>query len=303
MSTIIICLICVALAFGVEYFERRHMRLFKLKAEHQSGENVGFAVDQVYYGGKAKDKSEAERLRTRKIKYVFWALIIFLGVASIVFVNFKDQWLGEWKSFFSSENKVEVKAPITKADDYSLSVWDYLAAQFSYEKAYRYYGIKKVLAYREVLAECQKLEEELKQEAKDSNEVENFLKSARLKECKAELDIAQQNLQNFDVFMYDWKLYLKLNWLILALLLIGGADLYFTLKGDKKNKGDKAENIWSDCCAVLSIIVAFVGVFWPFILWVHEYQCGMIFTFKDVIGIILTVWCFVFFVEHASELD
>ena len=102
------------------------MRLFKLKAEHQSGENVGFAVDQVYYGGKAKDKSEAERLRTRKIKYVFWALIIFLGVASIVFVNFKDQWLGEWKSFFSSENKVEVKAPITKADDYSLSVWDYL---------------------------------------------------------------------------------------------------------------------------------------------------------------------------------
>ena len=140
MSTIIICLICAALMFGVEYFGRRHMRLFKLKAEHQSGENVGFAVDQVYYGGKAKDKSEAERLRTRKIKYVLWALIVFFGAASIVFVNFKDQWLGEWKSFFSSENKVEVKAPITKADDYSLSVWDYLTAQFSYENALEYFG-------------------------------------------------------------------------------------------------------------------------------------------------------------------
>ncbi len=274
------------------------MRLFKLKAESQSGEDIASAVDQVYYGGKESDKSEAERLRTRKIKYVLWALIIFLGVASIVFVNFKDQWLGEWKSFFSSENKVEVKAPITKADDYSLSVWDYLAAQFSYEKAYRYYGIKKVLAYREVLAECQKLEEELKQEAKDSNEVENFLKRARLKECKAELDIAQQNLQNFDVFMYDWKLYLKLNWLILALLLIGGADLYFTLKGDKKNKGDEAKDTWRDFFSVLSLIGAIIGVFWPAVLVLCEYQCGIIFAFKDVVGIILVIWCFYFWLEN-----
>ena len=298
MDVFIICLICAALVFGVEYFGRRHMRLFKLKAESQSGEDIASAVDQVYYGGKESDKSEAERLRTRKIKYVLWALIIFLGVASIVFVNFKDQWLGEWKSFFSSENKVEVKAPITKADDYSLSVWDYLAAQFSYEKAYRYYGIKKVLAYREVLAECQKLEEELKQEAKDSNEVENFLKSARLKECKAELDIAQQNLQNFDVFMYDWKLYLKLNWLILALLLIGGADLYFTLKGDKKNKGDEAEDTWRDFFSVLSLIGAIIGVFWPAVLVLCEYQCGIIFAFKDVVGIILVIWCFYFWLEN-----
>ena len=298
MDVFIICLICAALVFGVEYFGRRHMRLFKLKAESQSGEDIASAVDQVYYGGKESDKSEAERLRTRKIKYVLWALIIFLGVASIVFVNFKDQWLGEWKSFFSSENKVEVKAPITKADDYSLSVWDYLAAQFSYEKAYRYYGIKKVLAYREVLAECQKLEEELKQEAKDSNEVENFLKSARLKECKAELDIAQQNLQNFDVFMYDWKLYLKLNWLILALLLIGGADLYFTLKGDKKNKGDEAKDTWRDFFSVLSLIGAIIGVFWPAVLVLCEYQCGIIFAFKDVVGIILVIWCFYFWLEN-----
>ena len=303
MDVFIICLICAALMFGVEYFGRRHMRLFKLKAESQSGEDIASAVDQVYYGGKESDKSEAERLRTRKIKYVLWALIIFLGVASIVFVNFKDQWLGEWKSFFSSENKVEVKAPITKADDYSLSVWDYLTAQFSYEKALEYYGAKRIAEVRDAEAEYKKCEEALKQAQKESDSVKMLSCRTRLNEAEAGLSEARADLATYDNFMHDWKLYLKLNWLILALLLIGGADLYFTLKGDKKNKGDKAENIWSDCCAVLSIIVAFVGVFWPFILWVHEYQCGMIFTFKDVIGIILTVWCFVFFVEHASELD
>ena len=303
MSTIIICLICAALMFGVEYFGRRHMRLFKLKAESQGGENIVSAVDQVYYGGKESDKSEAERLRTRKIKYVLWALIVFFGAASIVFVNFKDQWLGEWKSFFSSENKVEVKAPITKADDYSLSVWDYLTAQFSYEKALEYYGAKRIAAVKDAEAEYKKCEEALKQAQKESDSVKMLSCRTRLNEAEAGLSEARADLATYDKFMHDWKLYLKLNWLILALLLIGGADLYFTLKGDKKNKGDKAENIWSDCCTVLSIIVAFVGVFWPFILWLGGYQCENIFTFKDVIGIILTVWCFVFFVEHASELD
>ena len=279
------------------------MRLFKLKAESQGGENIVSAVDQVYYGGKESDKSEAERLRTRKIKYVLWALIVFFGAASIVFVNFKDQWLGEWKSFFSSENKVEVKAPITKADDYSLSVWDYLTAQFSYEKALEYYGAKRIAAVKDAEAEYKKCEEALKQAQKESDSVKMLSCRTRLNEAEAGLSEARADLATYDKFMHDWKLYLKLNWLILALLLVGGADLYFTLKGDKKNKGDKAENIWSDCCTVLSIIVAFVGVFWPFILWLGGYQCENIFTFKDVIGIILTVWCFVFFVEHASELD
>ena len=62
MSTIIICLVCVALLFGVEYFERRHMRLFKLKAEHQSGEDIATAVEQVYYGGKESDFSHEKAL-------------------------------------------------------------------------------------------------------------------------------------------------------------------------------------------------------------------------------------------------
>ena len=298
MDVFIICLICAALMFGVEYFGRRHMRLFKLKAEHQSGENVGFAVDQVYYGGKAKDKSEAERLRTRKIKYVFWALIIFLGVASIVFVNFKDQWLGEWKSFFSSENKVEAKASATEADDYSLSVWNYLAAQFSYEKALEYYGAKRIAEVRDAEAEYKKCEETLKQAQKESDSVKMLSCRTRLNEAEAGLSEARADLATYDNFMHDWKLYLKLNWLILALLLIGGADLYFTLKGDKKNKGDEAEDTWRDFFSVLSLIGAIIGVFWPAVLVLCEYQCGIIFAFKDVVGIILVIWCFYFWLEN-----
>ena len=253
MDVFIICLICAALAFGVEYFGRRHMRLFKLKAGSQSGEDIASAVDQVYYGGKESDKSEAERLRTRKTKYVLWALIIFLGVASIVFVNFKDQWLGEWKSFFSSENKVEAKASATEADDYSLSVWDYLTAQFSYEKALEYYGAKRIAEVKDAEAEYKKCEEALKQAQKESDSVKMLSCRTRLNEAEAGLSEARADLATYDNFMHDWKLYLKLNWLILALLLIGGADLYFTLKGDKKNKGDEAEDTWRDFFSVLSL--------------------------------------------------
>ena len=133
MDAFIICLIGVALMFGVEYFERRHMRLFKLKAESQGGENIVSAVDQVYYGGKESDKREAERLRTRKIKYVLWVLIVFFGAASIVFVSFKDQWLGEWKT----ENKVETRATVSGAETPLFSLVDYLAMYFSKEKALR----------------------------------------------------------------------------------------------------------------------------------------------------------------------
>ena len=295
MDVFIICLICTALMFGVEYFGRRHMRLFKLKAESQGGENIVSAVDQVYYGGKESDKSEAERLRTRKIKYVLWALIVFFGAASIVFVNFKDQWLGEWKSFFSSENKVEVKAPITKADDYSLSVWDYLAAQFSYEKALEYYGAKRIAEVRDAEAEYKKCEEALKQAQKESDSVKMLSCRTRLNEAEAGLLEARADLATYDKFMHDWKLYLKLNWLILILLLVGVLDLYIELKGD--------EGVWEGCGVVLSFLAAVAGVAWPAILVLNVYQCGMIFTFKDVIGIILTLWCFCFLMRHISFED
>ena len=291
MSVIIICLICAALVFGVEYFERRHMRLFKLKAELQSGEDIASAVDQVYYGGKAKDKSEAEQLRTRKIKYVLWALIVFLGVASIVFVNFKDQWLGEWKSFFSSESKVETEVPATEVDDYSLSIWDYFATYFSSQKAMRYDLRQKQADYQDALAEYRECEQALKQAQQKQDSEGITIHKAYLDEAKAKVDRIKKDLDSFKYVPSDWKKYVNLNWLLLILFLVNGFILYSVAKDDDN---------WRSIAGILSLLAVIVGVAWPFAVFL-SFQGDMIFGLRDVIGIILTLLslCYFFiFIEN-----
>ncbi len=291
MSTIIICLICAALMFGVEYFERRHMRLFKLKAESQGGENIVSAVDQVYYGGKESDKSEAERLRTRKIKYVLWVLIVFFGAASIVFVSFKDQWLGEWKT----ENKVETRATVSGAETPLFSVVDYLAIYFSNEKALRYYGTKRRVAYEKASAEYQKYEQELKRAQEKQDEVEIIIQNEKLAEAKAKLDSAEKNWKNFKFIPQNWRINTNLNWLLLFLLVVSVWNVYYIYMSEHENSG----------LLVASTIVSFfafaLGLIIPFAVFVRGYQEECLFTLRDVVGIILTIWCVISFTIQSNK--
>ena len=291
MDVFIICLIGVALMFGVEYFERRHMRLFKLKAESQGGENIVSAVDQVYYGGKESDKREAERLRTRKIKYVLWVLIVFFGAASIVFVSFKDQWLGEWKT----ENKVETRATVSGAETPLFSVVDYLAIYFSNEKALRYYGTKRRVAYEKASAEYQKYEQELKRAQEKQDEVEIIIQNEKLAEAKAKLDSAEKNWKNFKFIPQNWRINTNLNWLLLFLLVVSVWNVYYIYMSEHENFG----------LCVASTIVSFfafaLGLIIPFAVFVRGYQEECLFTLRDVVGIILTIWCVISFTIQSNK--
>ena len=291
MDVFIICLICAALMFGVEYFERRHMRLFKLKAESQGGENIVSAVDQVYYGGKESDKSEAERLRTRKIKYVLWVLIVFFGAASIVFVSFKDQWLGEWKT----ENKVETRATVSGAETPLFSVVDYLAIYFSNEKALRYYGTKRRVAYEKASAEYQKYEQELKRAQEKQDEVEIIIQNEKLAEAKAKLDSAEKNWKNFKFIPQNWRINTNLNWLLLFLLVVSVWNVYYIYMSEHENSG----------LLVATTIVSFfafaLGLIIPFAVFVRGYQEECLFTLRDVVGIILTIWCVISFKKMSDS--
>ena len=291
MDVFIICLICAALVFGVEYFGRRHMRLFKLKAESQGGENIVSAVDQVYYGGKESDKSEAERLRTRKIKYVLWVLIVFFGAASIVFVAFKDQWLGEWKT----ENKVETRATVSGAETPLFSVVDYLAIYFSNEKALRYYGTKRRVAYEKASAEYQKYEQELKRAQEKQDEVEIIIQNEKLAEAKAKLDSAEKNWKNFKFIPQNWRINTNLNWLLLFLLVVSVWNVYYIYMSEHENSG----------LLVATTIVSFfafaLGLIIPFAVFVRGYQEECLFTLRDVVGIILTIWCVISFKKMSDS--
>ena len=285
MDVFIICLIGVALMFGVEYFERRHMRLFKLKAESQGGENIVSAVDQVYYGGKESDKSEAERLRTRKIKYVLWVLIVFFGAASIVFVSFKDQWLGEWKT----ENKVETRATVSGAETPLFSVVDYLAIYFSNEKALRYYGTKRRVAYEKASAEYQKYEQELKRAQEKQDEVEIIIQNEKLAEAKAKLDSAEKNWKNFKFIPQNWRINTNLNWLLLFLLVVSVWNVYYIYMSEHENSGLYVAT------TIVSFFAFALGLIIPFAVFVRGYQEECLFTLRDVVGIILTIWCVISF--------
>ena len=291
MDVFIICLICAALMFGVEYFGRRHMRLFKLKAESQGGENIVSAVDQVYYGGKESDKREAERLRTRKIKYVLWVLIVFFGAASIVFVSFKDQWLGEWKT----ENKVETRATVSGAETPLFSVVDYLAIYFSNEKALRYYGTKRRVAYEKASAEYQKYEQELKRAQEKQDEVEIIIQNEKLAEAKAKLDSAEKNWKNFKFIPQNWRINTNLNWLLLFLLVVSVWNVYYIYMSEHENFG----------LLVATTIVSFfafaLGLIIPFAVFVRGYQEECLFTLRDVVGIILTIWCVISFKKMSDS--
>ena len=297
MTFIIVCLVCCALILAVIFFAKRHMQKVRQTCYvPPEKELVSMSdLEHVAQSDKARRRYDAELQRTKRIAICSIAVIFVVGAAAAVFDSYKKELLDGWSLTSTRQNLEKVEQAENLENELSFGNW--LTAQFSYEKALEYYGAKRIAEVRDAEAEYKKCEEALKQAQKESDSVKMLSCRTRLNEAEAGLSEARADLATYDKFMHDWKLYLKLNWLILILLLVGGADLYFTLKGDK------AENIWSDCCTVLSIIVAFVGVFWPFILWLGGYQCENIFTFKDVIGIILTVWCFVFFVEHASELD
>ena len=267
------------------------MRLFKLKLASQGGENVVSAVDQVYYGGKKSDKSEAERLRTRKIKYVLWVLIVFFGAASIVFVAFKDQWLGEWKT----ENKVETRATVSGAETPLFSVVDYLAIYFSNEKALRYYGTKRRVAYEKASAEYQKYEQELKRAQEKQDEVEIIIQNEKLAEAKAKLDSAEKNWKNFKFIPQNWRINTNLNWLLLFLLVVSVWNVYYIYMSEHENSGLYVAT------TIVSFFAFALGLIIPFAVFVRGYQEECLFTLRDVVGIILTIWCVISFTIQSNK--
>ena len=269
MDVFIICLICAALMFGVEYFGRRHMRLFKLKAGSQSGEDIASAVDQVYYGGKESDKSEAERLRTRKTKYVLWALIVFFGAASIVFVNFKDQWLGEWKSFFSSKNAEVSETVQQKSEFFNLRLyWDY-------EYALRYYEQKKILAKQEAETEYAKCQQALTQARSQADKI---ICEEKLTKAKEKLTSTKEALDEFDSFASDLSNVTVFQYWCYVLFAIGFLSAFYVLHR-------KEETGW----AVFAFIVLFIGIVVGIIFGIYDWVTRSLFSVVDLTVILLMV--------------
>lgn len=246
-------------------------------------------LERVAKGGKSSRTYDAERQRTRRITICSIAIIIVVGAAVAVFDSYKKELLDGWSLTSTRQNLEKVEQAENLEN--KLSFWNWLAAQFSYEKALDYYGAKRIAAVKDAEAEYKKCEEALKQAQKDSDDVKILTCRTSLNEATANLSKTKADLEIFDNFMHDWKHYLKLNWLILILLLVGGLDLYFELKGIKNNK---LELYVFD----LSALAALVGIAWPSILVFNVYQCGVIFTIKDLIGIILTLWCILFDLVH-----
>ena len=269
MSTIIICLICAALAFGVEYFGRRHMRLFKLKAGSQSGEDIASAVDQVYYGGKESDKSEAERLRTRKTKYVLWALIVFFGAALIVFVNFKDQWLGEWKSFFSSKNAEVSETVQQKSEFFNLRLyWDY-------EYALRYYEQKKILAKQEAETEYAKCQQALTQA---QSQADKIICEEKLAKAEKKLSSTREAVEKFGDFASALKSQVG-DYVLISVSFAIGFLMAFYILYRKEPTG------WGIGAAVF---LAF-GIFWGIMFIISDCKMRDFFSVVDLTVILLMV--------------
>ncbi len=252
MDVFIICLICAALMFGVEYFGRRHMRLFKLKAESQGGENIVSAVDQVYYGGKESDKSEAERLRTRKIKYVLWVLIVFFGAASIVFVAFKDQWLDEWSTSSRPQQTEFSETAQQKSEFFDLRLYR------DYEDALRYYEQKKISAYEKAETEHAKYQQAVAQAQSRADKIINEEKLAKAEE---KLTSTKEALDEFDSFASDLSNVTVFQYWCYALFAIGFLSAFYTLYQKKKTG-------WAlFACIVLSIWMI-VGIIFGIYDWV-----------------------------------
>ena len=268
MSTIIICLICTALMFGVEYFGRRHMRLFKLKAESQGGENVVSAVDQVYYGGKESDKSEAERLRTRKIKYVLWVLIVFFGAASIVFVAFKDQWLGEWSTSSHPQQTEFSETAQQKSEFFDLRLyWDY-------EYVLRYYEEKKVLAKEEAEAEYAKYQQAM---AHARSRTDKFIYTEKLTQAKEKLISTQEALDEFDSFAIAINNLKIIHWSFFALFTSGFLMAFYILYR-------KEENAWTFRVIIILYMGVIAGIFFMCEAFIKDY-----FSFMDLAVLLLMI--------------
>ena len=252
MDVFIICLIGVALMFGVEYFERRHMRLFKLKAESQGGENIVSAVDQVYYGGKESDKREAERLRTRKIKYVLWVLIVFFGAAAAIFDSYKQELLEGWSSLNQSQ-KTEVSKTATQIPQFFN-----LRLYRDYEDALRYYEEKKVSAYKKAETEHAKYQQAVAQAQSRADKIINEEKLAKAEE---KLTSTKEALDEFDSFASDLSNVTVFQYWCYALFAIGFLSAFYTLYQKKKTG-------WAlFACIVLSIWMI-VGIIFGIYDWV-----------------------------------
>ena len=293
MNFIIICLSCCALILAVIYFARRHMQKVRQTCyATPEKELVSMSdLEHVAQSDKARRRYDAELQRTRRIAICSIAIIIVVGAAVAVFDSYKKELLDGWSLTSTRQNLEKVEQAENLENELSFGNW--LAAQFSYDKALTYYGAKRIVAVKDAEAEYKKCEEALKQAQKNSDDVKILTCRISLNAATANLSETKSDLEIFDNFMHDWKHYLKLNWLILILLLVSGLDLYVELTGQENNA-------WEGWATILSLIATFGGIGWPFISAMNVYQCGIIFTIKDVIGIILTLWCFVFLAKHVE---
>ena len=275
MNFIIICLVCCALILAVMFFAKRHMQKVTQAYEQEQKEALAVVSDleRVAKGGKSSRTYDAERQRTRRRTVFSIVLIVIVGAAVAFLGCYKQELLEDWLPSSAEQEITDSKV--------SFSIGDYFATYFSHEKALRYYGTKRRMAYENAQAEYQKYEQELKRAQEKQDEVEIIIQKEKLAEAKAKLDSTKKNWDNFKFFPSDWKLNSNLNWLLLGLFLVGILDLYYMLKKD--------ETVLS-LSIVLSIIGIICGFCVHFAILINEYQGEVLFTCRDILNIILTGW-------------
>ena len=153
------------------------------------------------------------------------------------------------------------------------------------------------MAYEKASAEYQKYEQELKRAQEKQDEVEIIIQNEKLAEAKAKLDSAEKNWKNFKFIPQNWRINTNLNWLLLFLLVVSVWNVYYIYMSEHENSGLYV--------AVASTIVSFfafaLGLIIPFAVFVWGYQEECLFTLRDVVGIILTIWCVISFTIQSNK--
>ena len=140
MNFIIICLSCCALILAVIYFARRHMQKVRQTCDATPEKELVSMSDleHVAQSDKARRRYDAELQRTRRIAICSIAIIIVVGAAVAVFDSYKKELLDGWSLTSTRQNLEKVEQAENLENELSFGNW--LAAQFSYDKAVEYFG-------------------------------------------------------------------------------------------------------------------------------------------------------------------
>ena len=207
-------------------------------------------------------------MRTRKIKYVLWVLIVFFGTASIVFVNFKDQWLDEWSTSSHPQQTEFSETAQQKSEFFDLRLyWDY-------EYALRYYEEKKVLAKEEAEAEYAKYQQAM---AHARSRTDKFIYTEKLTQAKEKLISTQEALDEFDSFAIAINNLKIIHWSFFALFTSGFLMAFYILYR-------KEENAWTFRVIIILYMGVIAGIFFMCEAFIKDY-----FSFMDLAVLLLMI--------------